>query len=155
MGLHKIIKYLMIGIGIVSLVIAGIVATLPAEELKNELKAVGIEAFEVPASIDWMTLITFIVLGISIVLVLVFVLKGLFTGNAKNTLIGLGAFLLVVAVSYLLADGGDAPIPLKDGKFLSVNGSRWVSAGLNAFYILAIAAVGSMLFGGVRKLIKG
>jgi len=30
--------------------------------------------------------------------------------------------------------------------------SKNVGAGLNAFYILAVVAIGSMLFGGVKKM---
>lgn len=153
MGLHKITKAIMGLLGVVGLVVAGIVATLDGEGLKSEMKAVGIEALEMPKSIDILVLIAYIVLIISVVLVVLFVLKGLGSGNAKNTLIGLGAFLLVVAISYLLASGDETP--LRDGKTLSANGARWVSAGLNAFYILAVLALVSMLGGGLKKLIKG
>lgn len=153
MGLHKITKIIMGILGVVGLIVAGIVATLDGEGLKQEVKAVGIEAVEMPQSIDILVLIAYIVLIVSIVLVVIFVLKGLFSGNAKNTLLGLGAFLIVVAISYLLASGVETP--LRDGKTLSANGARWVSAGLNAFYILAVLAIVAMLGGGLKKLIKG
>jgi hypothetical protein len=90
---------------------------------------------------------------VCVFLVVVFVLKGLFSGNAKNTLIGLGSFLIVVAISYLLASGVETP--MRDGQTLSANGARWVSAGLNAFYILAVLAIVAMVGGGLKKLIKG
>lgn len=154
MGLHKIMKVLMAILGVAGLVLSIVIfSTLDDEALKDEVKAVGIQAMEVPQTINWIMMIAYVVLAISIVLVVIFVLKGLASGNAKNTLIGVGAFLLVIAISYLLASGVETP--LKDGKVLSANGSRWVSAGLNAFFILAAVAIGSMLFGGVRKMIKG
>ena len=153
MGLHKITKAIMGVLGIVGLIVAGIVATLDGDGLKQEIKAVGIQATEVPQSISILVFIAYIVLIVSIVLVVMFVLKGLFAGNAKNTLMAIGAFLLVIAVSYLLASGEETP--LRDGQTLSANGAKWVSAGLNAFYILAVVAVLAMLSGGLKKLIKG
>lgn len=154
MGLHKIMKVLMAILGVAGLVLSIVIfSTLDDEALKDEVKAVGIQGMEVPSSISWIMMIAYVVLAISVVLVLIFVLKGLASGNAKNTLIGVGTFLLVIAISYLLASGVETP--LKDGEVLSATGSRWVSAGLNAFFILAVVAVGSMLFGGVRKMLKG
>ncbi len=153
MGLHKITKVIMGILGVLGLIFAGIVATLDGEGLKQEVKAVGIQAVEVPQSINILVLISYIVLAVCVFLVVIFVLKGLAGGNAKNTLIGLGAFLIVIAISYLLASGEETP--MRDGKILSANGARWVSAGLNAFYILAIGAIVTMLGGGLKKLIKG
>ena len=153
MGLHKITKIVMGILGLVGLILAGAVATVDEESLKSEIKAVGIQAVEVPSSINILILIAQIVLVICVVLVVLFVIKGLLNGNAKNTLIGLGVFLLVVAVSYLLASGEETP--LREGGVLSASGSRWVSAGLNTFYILAVLAIVAMVGGGVKKLIKG
>jgi len=153
MGLHKITKVIMGVLGVAGLIFAGIVATLDGEGLKQQVKDSGIQNVEVPSSINFLVLISYIVLAVCVFLVVIFVLKGLFSGNAKNTLIGLGAFLIVVAISYLLASGVETP--MRDGKILSANGARWVSAGLNAFYILAILAIVAMVGGGLRKLIKG
>ncbi len=154
MGLHKILKIVVGILGVIALVIAGVVSTLDSEALQEELKAVGsINAMEVPASISYLMLIAYIVLGLILVLVVVFVLKGLASGgNAKNTLIGVGAFVLVIAISYLMASGVETE--MKDGEILSANGARWVGAGINAFYILASVAIGLMLFSGAKKLVK-
>jgi len=111
-----------------------------------------VNAMEVPQSISFLMLIAYIVLGLILVLVVIFVLKGLFSGNAKNTLIGIGAFLLVIAISYFTASGVETP--MKDGEVLSANGAKWVGAGINAFYILAVTAIGLMLFSGAKKLVK-
>ena len=154
MGLHKILKIVVGILGVIALVIAGVVATLDSEALQEELKAVGsINAMEVPASISYLMVIAYIVLALILVLVVIFVVKGLATGgNAKNTLIGVGAFLLVIAISYLMASGVETE--MKDGEILSANGARWVGAGINAFYILASVAIGLMLFSGAKKLVK-
>jgi len=155
MGLHKILKIVVGILGVVALVIAGVVTTLDSEGLQEELKAVGgnVNAIEVPSSISYLMIIAYIVLALILVLVIIFVLKGLASGgNAKNTLIGVGAFLVVIAISYFLASGVETP--MKDGEVLSANGARWVGAGINAFYILAATAIGLMLFSGAKKLVK-
>lgn len=154
MGLHKILKIVVGVLGVVALIIAGVVASLDSEGLQEELKAAGgnVNAIDVPSSISYLMLIAYVVLALILVLVIIFVLKGLASGNAKNTLIGVGAFLVVIAISYLLASGVETP--MKDGEVLSANGARWVGAGINAFYILASIAIGLMLFSGAKKLVK-
>ena len=44
--------------------------------------------------------------------------------------------------------------PMKDGKVLSENGSRWVGTGILVFYILFIIAIGLMFLSGLRKMLK-
>jgi hypothetical protein len=39
---------------------------------------------------------------------------------------------------------------LKEG-ILSESGSKWVGTGLYSFYILAIIAIGTMIFSGFKK----
>lgn len=95
--------------------------------------------------------VSYIILGITVLVVLLFSIKALFTGNVKKTLVSLGGFILVVVVSYLVSEGTETA--LRDGDVLSENGSRWVSTGLTAFYILAALAVLAMLLSSVRKII--
>jgi len=92
------------------------------------------------------------------VLVIIFVIKGLFSGNAKNVLIGVGVFLLVIAISYFMASD---VIPddimkaaAKQEIELTPNKMKWVGAGINSFFILAATAIGLMLFSGAKKLVK-
>ena len=73
-------------------------------------------------------------------------------GDIKKTLITVGAFLVVVIISYVMADGVETL--MKDGKTLSESGSRWISTGINAFVLLGLIAIGSMVFGGVKKIIS-
>jgi hypothetical protein len=73
-------------------------------------------------------------------------------GDIKKTLITVGAFLLVVLISYVTADGAETV--MKDGKILSESGSKWISTGINAFVLLGIIAIGSMVSGGVKKIIS-
>ena len=85
---------------------------------------------------------------------LIFSLKALFanTEKLKKALIFVGIFLFIVGVAYVSSSGVETP--LKDGKFLSESGSRWVETGIRTFYILSISAILSMVFSGVKRLIK-
>ncbi|AEE19744.1 hypothetical protein JM84_2996 [Dokdonia sp. Hel_I_63] len=143
MGLHKILKLIVGIVGIVALVVAGMVWA-------NNEAIVGGDSQNL---VDIMILLAWIVIGIAVILVAIFVIKGLFSGNAKNTLIGAGAFLLVVAISYFAASGAEE-VAMKDGEILSASGSQWVSAGINAFFILAAVAIVLMVISGAKKLVN-
>lgn len=95
--------------------------------------------------------VAYITFAITVALVLIFVIKGVFSGNIKNTLISVGAFLLIIIISYVMADG--TPMQMRDIS-LSASGSKWVDTGLNVFYIMGILAIGSMVFSGVKKVIN-
>lgn len=70
----------------------------------------------------------------------------------KKALISIAAFAVVVVISYVFSEGVETP--LKDGEVLSASGSRWVGTGLRTFYILAVVAVGTMVFSGVKRFFK-
>ena len=95
-----------------------------------------------------------IVLLITVAVTLIFTLLGLFSDpeKLKKASISIGLFLIVIAISYILSDGVETP--LKDGDVLSASGSKWVGTGIRTFYILAMVAIGLMLFSGVSKIIK-
>ncbi len=145
MTIHKILKYLALVIGVIGLILLG------------RIIMAGDDAIEASAStqasvVTPMLWLSYLVLLVVIALVAFFVIKGLFRGNIKNTLIAVGAFVLVVVIAYLVTDG--TQMELKDGGTLSASASHWVGAGLVTFYILAAIAVGAMVLSGVRKLIK-
>jgi len=159
MGLHKILKIVAAVLGIIGVVLAGIVWSLDGDALITELKAVNgnVGEMDIPGSLSNIINVAFVVLGIVLVLVIVFVLKGLFTGNAKNALIGIGAFALIVAISYFMAPSSapeEVMNAVKEGEVLTTSSLKWIGAGINAFYILAVAAIGIMFFTGAKKLIK-
>ena len=85
---------------------------------------------------------------------LIFSLKALFanTEKLKKASIFIGIFLFIVGVAYISSSGVETP--LKDGKFLSESGSRWVETGIRTFYILSISAILSMVFSGIKRLIR-
>ncbi len=140
MGLHKILKIVASVLAIIGAIIALMII---AGDADTALSMSGN-----------MLLIAYAVLGIVILLVLLFVIKGLFSGDIKKTLMTVGAFVVVIGISYAMSSGTDLDLkPFTDkGKDVTEGVSRNVGAGLNAFYILAVLAIGSMLIGGVKKI---
>ena len=145
MNIHKILKYLAIVIGVIGLILCGRVLMAGDDAIEN---SASVQASVVTPFL----ILAYIIFGLVVLLVLFFVLKGLFSGNLKRTLISIGAFILIIAVAYFLTDGSE--VRMKDGDILSASASHWVGAGLVTFYILASVAILLMFVSGVRKLIK-
>lgn len=145
MTIHKILKYLALVIGVIGLILLGRIIMTGDDAIESSAATQQ----SVVTPFLWLA---YIVMAVILVLVIFFVIKGLFRGNIKNTLISVGAFLLIVGVAYVVSDGTQRT--LKDGDILSASADHWVGAGLVTFYILAAIAVGAMVVSGIRKLIK-
>ena len=135
MALHKILKLVALLLGVVALVMGIWLFSTGNQSLVQPLMYIGYAVFL-----------------LTVLFVVIFVLKGLFSGNIKNTLITVGAFLAVVVVAYLISNGVETP--MKDGEMLSASGSKWVGTGLYTFYFLAIIAIGTMIVTGAKKIFK-
>ncbi|RDK88277.1 hypothetical protein [Marinirhabdus gelatinilytica] len=133
MALHKIFKIIGIVLGLLGVVFMAMLLT-------------GNESAQ-----DYLIYIGYIVFAVTLVMVVLFVLKGVFQGDIKKTLISLGVFLAIILVSYVLADNTPMQLP-DDGGMTSETGSKWVGTGLYTFYILAVVAVGLMVFSGFKKI---
>ncbi len=133
MALHKIFKIIGIVLGLLGVVCMAMLLS-------------GNESAQ-----DWLIYVGYIVFAVTVVIVLVFVLKGVFEGDIKKTLISIGVFAAVIIVSYVLADSTPMQLP-DDGGMTSESGSKWVGTGLYTFYILAIVAVALMVFSGFKKI---
>ena len=94
------------------------------------------------------------ILSITVIVTLLFSLLSLASSpeKLKKSLIFIGCFLVVTGIAYATSSGVETP--MKDGEMLSASGSRWVETGLRMFYILATLAVLSMVFSGVKKILK-
>lgn len=141
MALHKILKIVALLLSVAGIIFLAMIIA----KGDTEVAATG-------AGVDGFLYVAYIIFAITILFVLFFVLKGLASGNIKNTLISIGVFLLIVVISYVLADG--TPMEIQDQEPLSASGSKWVGTGLYAFYIMAILAVGAMVFSGIKKVTK-
>ena len=146
--MHKILKIVLAVIGVLGIVFLARIVSTGDEEVKA-LAAAGDTSL-----IEPMAWIAYLVLGVIIALVLVFILLNLFSNGAtlKKTLMSVGAFAVVAIIAYVMANGVETP--MQDGKMLSASGSRWVGTGLWMFYLLAIISVVVMLGTGIKKMIK-
>jgi hypothetical protein len=141
MGLHKILKIVALILGVAG-VIFWVMLVAKGDEV---VKSTG-------EGIDPLIYIAYITLAIVLLFVVIFVLQGIFAGNLKKTLLSIGAFLAIVIISYMMSSGSVEGLPLLEGKPISESGSKWVSTGLNTFYILGIGAIASMVLSGLKKL---
>lgn len=140
MNFHKIIKIVAFALAIIGAIFALLIMA-GSEESAESMSSN-------------MLYVAYAVLAIVLLLVLFFVLKGLFAGNIKKTLGTVGAFLAVIFISYGISSGTDLNLqPFIDkGTDVTESTSKTVGAGLYAFYILTVVAIGSMLYGGAKKL---
>ncbi len=96
-------------------------------------------------------IIAYILLAVAVLAAVVFPVIQLVRSpkNAKQALIGVGALIVVVGISYALGSG-DNPSNMD----ITEEAARQVDTGLFAFYILAAVAVLSLVYSEVAKLLK-
>ena len=141
MGLHKILKIVALILSVAGIFFLAMIVAKGDEVVK----ATG-------EGVDGYLYVAYIIFAIVLLFVIVFVLKGILAGDIKKTLITVGAFLVVVIIAYVLADG--TPMMKSDGTMMTESSSKWAGAGLYTFYILAILAVGAMILSGIKKIAK-
>lgn len=71
--------------------------------------------------------------------------------KAKMTLMGVGVLVVVFGISYALA--GNEVLPSYKG-IVTESSSKMVGAGLVAFYLLGLGAIGAAVFSEVSKIFK-
>ena len=107
------------------------------------------------ASVDTMIPVAYVIFVLVLVSVVFFVAKNLITNakSIKNTLVGIGAFIAILIVSYVVS-GGD-PTKYYDNNVLVSDGtSQLVGAGLVTFYILVVVSIVAMAWSGINKIKK-
>ena len=145
-GFQKFVKIVAVEIGVISISFLAIII-YSGDEI---IRAGGGELF-----VNNFIFVAYFVLVTTLSIVLVLTLLNLISNLSvfKNTLIGIGAFVVLSLLCYFgFANGVEAP--LKDGDMLSANGSKLIGAGLYLFYFLALIAGGIMLGFGIKKMIK-
>ena len=141
MNLHKVTKIAAVIVAILSvLFLGGLMATSDSED---------------NSWISPLIYLSYVILLACVVVVLIYVFKNLFSNkeNLKKTLIYIGVFFGVVLVSFILADGTEIKSASNE-IIASESTSKWVSTGLNTFYLLAIVAIGTMFWTGFNKIKK-
>lgn len=114
-----------------------------------------IKAGESGSTVDTFMYIGYAIFAITLAMVVIFTIKNVATNPStlKSTLMAVGAFVLLGLICYYgFANGVETP--MRDDKVLSIGESKLVGAGLYMFYALATIAVGTMLFTGIKKMIK-
>ena len=140
--MQKIVKIALIVLGLVSAVLWYL---LPSSDMPVAEAADS-------GAMNAMFIITYLLLGIAVVVSLVFTLKNLFSNpqGLKKTLFVVGGFLLVVVISYVLASGTDvAPEYMEMSDESTV---KKIGMGLNVFFILTIIAVLSLIIPGIKNM---
>ncbi len=137
-GLNNLGSILAYGLSAVGLIFSLLVLLAGEESLDAN----------VTASI-WVTIAMFF---IAIAVAVLSSVRGLLINPAslRGALVGVGSLLGIVLVSYLISSGSD----YESYKNISESGSRWVSTGLNATYIITLIAAGTVLYSSVHRLGK-
>ncbi len=97
----------------------------------------------------------YILLGIATLTAIVFPIMTMAQNpkNAKNALIGIVGLAIVFTLGYFMA--GDEEVFDASAKLLADKSTSQLSeAGLNAFYILGVGAIGVIIFSEVSKIFK-
>ena len=101
--------------------------------------------------IDMILYNAYVILFIIVASVLYFGIKNMIGNKSSlmNTLKGVGSFLVLFIVCFLIASGEETL--MREGKILSATSSKFIGAALFMFYSLIIIASGAMLFFGFKN----
>ena len=101
--------------------------------------------------IDMILYNAYVVLFIIVSSVLYFGIKNMIGNKSDlmNTLKGIGSFLALFVVCFLIASGEETL--MREGKILSATSSKFIGAALFMFYSLILIASGAMLFFGFKN----
>ena len=137
MKLNKLVSTLILLVAIVSFILYYIVAT-------NE---------DADSTIDTMLNLTKFLLVLAAFLSVAGLFIDIFSSkkSLKYTLLGLGGFILVILIASMMGSG--EPYKLGDTVY-SASTSSWVDTGLWTFYLLAVIALGLMLFSWITDFFK-
>jgi len=146
--MNKIVKIVAGVVGVIAIFFLVRIIGAGDDAIENDLALQG-------SLVSPFMYIAYIVLAITVAIVAFFSLKNIATRPSvlMSTLKNVGAFAVLAAIAYFgFANGVETE--MKDGEVLSEGGSKLVGAGLYLFYFLLIAAVGLMLYTGIKKTIK-
>ncbi len=150
MNLHKILKIVAAVLSLIGVVLLALIISSGDPAIDAAYQSGGNTG-----SVDNMIYVSYAIFILVLAFVIFFVIKNLFsnTGSLKSTLMGAGAFVAVIVVSYLFS-GGDPTAYFDQGVPVTEGTSHIVGAGLVSFYIFGALAIFSIFFSGIKKLIK-
>jgi hypothetical protein len=146
MDLQKLLKIIAAVIGVLSIVFLVSIISTGDDAIK---------AGESASSVNTFMYVAYFILAVAVLAVVLFTILNLISNAAglKNTLISVGAFLVLALICYFVLASGNETV-LKDGSILTVSESKLVGAGLYLFYTLGLVAAVTMLFFGVKKTLN-
>jgi hypothetical protein len=97
------------------------------------------------AGIDGGLWVTYIAFGLSTLIAVVFSLTNL----TKKSLLGIGLFVVLLAVAYGVSDSSVRP-----EWNISESASKWIGAGLILLYLSLFGAIAAILYGEITRLLK-
>jgi hypothetical protein len=107
-------------------------------------------------AVHWMFMIMFLLLAVAAIASLAFTFIHMFQNpeSLKKTLIVIAAFVVVVGLSYAISRGDDGTVEVMADRGVATTQEvvKNIGTGLNVFFFLVIIAVGSMIWGGVKKM---
>lgn len=150
MSLHKILKIIAAVLSLVGVVLLAMIMSSGDDTIEAEYLSGGNTA-----TVDNMIYVSYAIFILVLAFVIYFVIKNLFsnTGSLKSTLMGAGAFVAVIVISYLFS-GGDSTAYFDQGVQVTEGTSKIVGAGIVSFYIFGVLAIFSIFLSGIKKLIK-
>lgn len=140
MNLKIITRFATLALGIIAVIFLATI--LSAEEKDGGM-------------IEPMIYLSYFIFGLATLLVVAYSLINLTTKKPeelKKIFISLGLFAGVILISFISADGTE--ITMKEGEVLSSSASKWVSTGLNTFYILSFTALVLMFLSSFKRVKK-
>lgn len=141
MVLHKILKIVALILSVLAVILFGMLLVKGDEVVTATGEGLNPYMY-----------VAYAMMAIILVFTVVFAIKGIFQGNVKKTLLSIGAFLVVVVISYVMSSNSIEGLPEVDGVAITPNASKWVGTGLYVFYILAVVAIGATVLGAIKKL---
>jgi len=147
--MNRIVKIALVVVGLIGAILWFM---LPTRAMSEADPAAAAES----GAMNGMFWITYLLLAVAVIFSLGFALKNLFSdaANLKKTLFVIGGFLVMAAIAYVLASGDDVSVSEMAAKGIETSETtiKRIGTGLNLFFILTAVAVGSMLYGGFKKM---
>lgn len=145
MTLDKIVKIIVAIIGVVALFFLVRILMLGDDAIANDVSNQGIIGSFITLALIVLIATAFVTIAFS----LINLIKH--PDKLKQALISLVLFLVVIAIAYFASTEW---IPKGSEDVITPSQSKWVETGIKTFYFLVIAALGAMLWGGVKKVLS-
>ena len=146
MNLQKITKIIVAVIGVIALFFLVRILMLGDDAIANDVSNQGV--------VSSFIALGYVVFALTAAVTILFTVANLIThpNKLKEALLSIVVFAVIVAIAFFMSSGVEQD--LGDGNTLSASGSKWVETGIRTFYFLVVIAIGTMVWGGVKKVLS-